>query len=49
MRPANWARTVARLRRNAQELREYDFEVREPANLEAPPERRIANTSNAQL
>jgi hypothetical protein len=45
MRPANWARTVLRLRRNALELIEYDFQVIEPDSLDVPPERRIANTS----
>lgn len=49
MRPASWARTVARLRRNAQELREHDFEVTEPESLETPPERRIGHTSETQV
>jgi hypothetical protein len=49
MRPANWARTVARLRTNAQELREHDFEVKEPDSLETPPERRSGNTSDPHV
>ena len=48
MRPANWARTVARLRRAAAELREHGFEVIEPVGLEKLPEQRIAHTSTTQ-
>jgi hypothetical protein len=40
MRPANWARTVTRLRKNAEELKRYDFQVIEPDSLDVPPERR---------
>lgn len=45
MTAPNWKRTVTRLRNLAEELRAFDFEVREPDNFETPPERRIANTS----
>ena len=43
-RPMNWARSVARLRRLAEELKHHGFTVTEPDNLETPPERRIAST-----
>jgi len=46
MRPANWARTVARLRRYMAELETYGVKVIEPFDFDTPPERRIANTSN---
>ena len=45
MAAPNWARTLARLRRNIAELRSYDCEVSEPDGFAVPPERRIANTS----
>lgn len=44
-RPASWRRTVNRLRHLAEILRDHGFEVREPADLDTPPFRRIANTS----
>jgi hypothetical protein len=34
---ARWARTLARLRRNMAELREYDVQVIEPPNMDTPP------------
>jgi len=40
MTSANWKRTVGRLRRMAAELRLFDFQVIEPANLDTPPPRR---------
>jgi len=40
-----WKRTAKRLRRLAEELKSYDFEIREPDNFDTPPDRRIANTS----
>ena len=46
MRPANWKRTVNRLRKNAEELKSFDFQVVEPDSLDIPPERRIGNTSS---
>ena len=45
MRVPNWTRTVTRLRRMAEELKAYDFQVIEPDSLDIPSERRIANTS----
>lgn len=45
MTAANWARTLARLRRNMAELRDYGVRVSEPEGFDIPPERRIANTS----
>lgn len=45
MTAPNWRRTVAAARRKAEELRALDFEIREPANFETPPSRRVANTS----
>jgi hypothetical protein len=42
---ANWKRTLTRLRRNIEELRGYDCEVREPDNFDTPPERRTGVTS----
>lgn len=45
MRSASWARTAARLRRNAEELKSYDFEVVEPPNFEVPPHRRTGRPS----
>jgi hypothetical protein len=39
---ARWARTLNRLRRNAEELKAYDFQVIEPPNVELPPEKRYA-------
>lgn len=41
-RPANWAKTVTRLRRLAEELRDAGFKVIEPEGLEIPPHQRIA-------
>jgi predicted RNase H-like HicB family nuclease len=41
-RPANWAKTVRRLRRNAEELITYGFKVVEPEDLEIPAHQRIA-------
>lgn len=43
MTNANWKRTVGRLRRMARELRSYDYEVTEPANLDLPPRERLGN------
>lgn len=42
MSAPNWARTLARLRRLAEELRRNDFEVIEPPNADLPPDRRYA-------
>lgn len=36
----NWKRTVEALRRKAIELRDHDFTVIEPDNLETPPSER---------
>ena len=36
-RPASWARRLPSIRRKAQELRELDFTVIEPENLDTPP------------
>lgn len=47
-RPANWAKTVVRLRRMAQELRNAGFKVIEPEDLEIPPFQRIAEPSPVQ-
>jgi hypothetical protein len=44
-RPANWAKTVVRLRRAMAELRQYGCEVIEPEGLDIPPHRRIAKPS----
>ncbi len=44
-RPANWAKTVTRLRRAAQELRDHGFKVVEPEDLEIPLHQRIAEPS----
>jgi len=43
MRVPNWKRTVIRLRRMAEELKEHDFQVIEPDSLDIPPERRQPN------
>jgi hypothetical protein len=40
MSAPNWARTLARLRRNIQELRAHDVQVIEPPDFELPPNRR---------
>lgn len=40
MDAANWARTLARLRRNIEELRSYDCQVTEPPNFDRPPSAR---------
>jgi hypothetical protein len=45
MTVANWKRTLARLRRNIEELRSYDCEIREPDNFDTPPERRTSVSS----
>jgi hypothetical protein len=42
MSAPNWARTLARLRRLAEELRRNDFEVIEPPNFDTPPDKRYA-------
>jgi hypothetical protein len=42
MSAPNWARTLKRLRRMAQELRDHDVQVIEPPNFELPPGRRYA-------
>ena len=47
-RVANWAKTVRRLRRIAEELQEHGFKVVEPENLEIPPHRRIAEPSTVK-
>lgn len=44
MTAPNWKRTLSRLRRNIQELREHDCQVVEPPNFDTPPDRRIART-----
>ena len=44
-RPANWAKTVTRLRRMADELIEYGFKVVEPEGLEIPPHQRLTEPS----
>jgi hypothetical protein len=38
----NWARTAARLRKMAAELRAHDFQVIEPPNFDKPPAERYA-------
>lgn len=40
MDAANWARTLARLRRNIEELRSYDCQVIEPPSFDRPPSTR---------
>jgi hypothetical protein len=46
MKPTRqWRKTLARLRKNAAELRAYDFEVIEPPNVEIPPEIRGTSAS----
>ena len=45
-RPANWAKTVARLRRTAAELRDHGFKVIEPESLEIPPHQRLTISSS---
>jgi hypothetical protein len=48
-RPANWAKTVARLRRNMEELRRYGITgMTEPEDFEIPPHRRIAEPSTVK-
>lgn len=47
MSAPNWARTLARLRRNAQELREHDCQVIEPPNFETPPAHRGTSSGPA--
>jgi hypothetical protein len=42
MSAPNWKRTLARLRRLAEELRRNDFEVIEPPNADLPPDKRYA-------
>lgn len=37
---ANWKRTLAKLRRYAEELRRHDWQVQEPPNAEVPPHKR---------
>lgn len=41
---ASWGKTKKRLKLNAEELRAHGFEVKEPADFETPPHRRIADT-----
>lgn len=47
-RPANWAKTVKRLRRAMTELREQGCEVVEPVGFETPPHLRIAKPSTGK-
>lgn len=48
-RPANWKKTVTRLRRLADELREQGWTgMTEPEDLEIPPHLRIAKPSTGQ-
>jgi hypothetical protein len=47
-RPANWKKTVVRLRRAAQELQVHGFKVVEPEDLEIPPHQRIAEPSTVK-
>lgn len=47
-RPANWAKTVARARREADGLRVLGFKIIEPEDLEIPPHLRIAKPSASQ-
>lgn len=47
-RPANWAKTVTRLRKAATDLREHGFKVVEPEDLDIPPHLRIAKPSPGQ-
>lgn len=42
MSAPNWARTLGRLRRLAEELRRHDFQVIEPPNADLPPDKRYA-------
>ena len=44
-RPANWKKTVRRLRRNMEELRGYGCTVVEPEGLDIPPHQRIDEPS----
>jgi hypothetical protein len=47
MTAPNWARTLARLRRYAEELKAYDFQVKEPRNADVPPEWRNGRNEGA--
>jgi hypothetical protein len=47
-RAARHKRTVAVLRREAEKLRKWGFTVTEPADLETPPHRRIADVSEVE-
>jgi len=42
MSAPNWARTVKRLQRYAQQLRQHDVQVIFPPDFETPPEKRYA-------
>jgi hypothetical protein len=48
-RPANWKKTVRRLRRNAAELLDHGFKVVEPEDFEIPPHLRLTEPSTVQL
>jgi hypothetical protein len=48
MTAANWARTLKRLRRLAEELRAHDVQVIEPPNFELPPGRRYAQADSQE-
>lgn len=45
MTAPNWARTVKRLRRWAEDFKRHGCEIVWPDDFEIPPERRIAHTS----
>lgn len=40
MTAPNWKRTLARLRRNIAELRQYEVQCTEPPNFDVPPSHR---------
>lgn len=44
----NWARTVKALRRDAAKLRDHDFQVIEPDNLDTPPSERHGRTPSQE-
>ncbi len=48
-RPANWKKTIKRLRRNIAELRAHGCEVTEPEDFEIPPHLRLTEPSTVQL
>lgn len=44
----NWKRTVARLRQEARDLRDHDFTVIEPDNLDTPPSERNGRAASQE-